>query len=426
MFFGIHHFSNFPQTNEPQTPNYQSHKWKVNSSSGNEISRLFKMMEQRRKNASLEVKPPVEKKVQPRYSLKTVGHIAIIAKKLTQIAHNVGIAREKQEVAKENVKAILSALATFIEKISNELNQVQSDIKATRKQKNELRNYIKKASIKIERTLLQSEVKKLQQLSDRLLILEKKETSLKEDVEIVKIKISELKTELESLETFERKAKPIDKPPSPSIPTESPVSLVNESLPPSPQTVEAIELLPTPLNRIETLPPEESSPTNSPTPFLEIKQTPSISKDVQEQLAAYLVKVDKATTPTLLRIKNELAKEAEQLSSQMDFFIYIDQIVNNPTSKKAFQGISNQNIKAKPMFIQLQKKIQREVGTYPKEFDKSLIKSKQDLQNNLKEYATSRGLDSKKLETLFYEVANANEKTRVAKTKELTTYMLSK
>ena len=174
------------------------------------------------------------------------------------------------------------------------------------------------------------------------------------------------------------------------------------------------------------MPPEESSPTDSPTPFLEIKQTPSISKDVQEQLAAYLVKVDKATTATLLRIKNELAKEAEELSSQMDFFLYMDQIVNNPTSKKAFQGISNQNIKAKPMFIQLQKKIQREVGTYPKEFDKSLIKSNQDLQNNLKEYAASRGLDSKKLETLFYEVANANEKTRVAKTKELTAYMLSK
>jgi hypothetical protein len=128
----------------------------------------------------------------------------------------------------------------------------------------------------------------------------------------------------------------------------------------------------------------------------------------------------------LPKIKEALATKGKELFSKMDFFIYMHEIVNNPISKKAFQGISNQAIKANPMFIQLQKKIQREVGTYPKEFDKSLIKSTQDLQNNLKEYAASRGLDSKKLETLFYEVANANKKTRVTKTKELTAYMLSK
>jgi hypothetical protein len=289
------------------------------------------------------------------------------------------------------------------------------------------------------------------------------------------------KVPIDVLETRENKATSIEKPPSPSMHTDSPVSLVTESLPPSPQTVEDIQPSPTsvkpadnpvsldnqnpapsppetvediqpsptsvkpadspvslenqnpapsPPGTVEDIvlspashkpaeisPPQQTSPTNSPR---------SSTENIQNQLAEYLSKVDKSSIITLPKIKEALATKGKELFSKMDFFIYMHEIVNNPISKKAFQGISNQAIKANPMFIQLQKKIQREVGTYPKEFDKSLIKSTQDLQNNLKEYAASRGLDSKKLETLFYEVANANKKTRVTKTKELTAYMLSK
>jgi hypothetical protein len=431
MKFDINPFSNLQSQAVPApTSSYSTHKWKTKPSSGNDLSYLFNIVENRRKQALLRVKSSVQEKVTPKFSLKTLGHVAIIAKRLTQIACDVGIARENHFIAKEKVKETILAFTAFIEKISNELNHIQSDIKVKREQKKKLTTYLKKASKVIENKLLQRQENNLKQISDQLVALEKKENSLKEDIEVVRVRISELKTDLEAFEKLENKAKPRENTPSSSFPTEPPHSLRNESPPLFPQPVGAMidstQSSSTSFQPIEPVLPEETSPTNSSSSSIEIKTTPSISKDLQKQLAAYLVKVDQAPKVKLLTMKKELAKEAEELSNQMDFFIYMNQIVNNPTSKKAFEGISTQNIKATPMFTQLQKKIQREVGTYPKGFDKSLIKSREEIQKNLQKYATSRGLDLNKLETLFYEVANATEKTRVAKTKELTSYMLSK
>ena len=150
----------------------------------------------------------------------------------------------------------------------------------------------------------------------------------------------------------------------------------------------------------------------------------SISESTKQKLVNYLSTINKSGTLALVSNKKVLATQAEDLAKEMDFFTYMDQVASDPNAKTSFKGICNQSPKAKVMLTQLQKTIQRESGTYNKDYDKKQIKSPEVMRSDIEYYAQKYGLNVDELEKLVKDVSIADEKTRVVKTKALTDYMI--
>lgn len=320
-------------------------------------------------------------------------------------------------------------------KMSSDLEELKKNISAIKKVKNENAEFIKNVTKtgKMELKLLDSFRLKDEDFRMKLEILEKTVAYINAKISTYTQQISALDEQLTTIEAQLNK-----KEPSP-ISTATSTDLTTENRVPDPE-----ELAPQPISEQKspqiaepnlTEPTESPSisgritPTHSPQPLqdaapaVKIAQ-PTISADTKKQLGTYLARIDKSNPLALMSNKKELASTAESLSKQMDFFTYMDQVVSDPGLKKSFQGISNQAAKAQVMFTQLQKTIQRESGTYDKPYDKNQIKSPSQRMAAISNFSEQHGLNSGKLDQLLTNVANANQKTRIAETKKLIDYMM--
>jgi hypothetical protein len=149
-----------------------------------------------------------------------------------------------------------------------------------------------------------------------------------------------------------------------------------------------------------------------------------ISEATKKELLDYLETINK-TMPIALKLRGkELEKRANDLSDKLDFFNYMGVVSSDSKCKDSFKGILKERVKANVMLVQLQKTLQKEMGTYNKEYDKKLIKSEEKLNEEIEYYAKNNKLDADQLAKLMSEVSTADTKTRVEKTSKLISYMI--
>jgi hypothetical protein len=170
--------------------------------------------------------------------------------------------------------------------------------------------------------------------------------------------------------------------------------------------------------------PEEGSLTLQPEMApASPKRVISVSKRTSQRLSAYLEKVNKTGLMGLAMAKKALTKDAEELSSALSFVEYMHTVRSEPGARDSLNGILHNKKKASTVLVQLQKKLQRECGTYEKDFDRSIILSESERDEATQAYAHQHGLDPVKLKGLMHEVAHATSKDREVKTVVLTEYM---
>ncbi len=165
---------------------------------------------------------------------------------------------------------------------------------------------------------------------------------------------------------------------------------------------------------------EEHKEVAPATPMMTI----SVSPDTSARLAAYLHKIDKTSLFALGMSKKTLEAEAKALSSALTFIEYMHAVRTNPGAHDSLNGILGNRKKASTVLVQLQKKLQKECGTYNKSFDNALIIPLEIRKESIESYAKEHQLDPIKLESLMSQVAHATAEDREEKTAVLTKYMI--
>lgn len=350
----------------------------------NSITAMMDSIKKQRSN-----NPPITAK--KHYKSKTYGHAAIAVVKMQKIAKRAGIYRRK---TKQNISALKeekNACLTRLKTINNRQAQIKID-------KESVRSTMKKVleSNIIEPRLCVVYMNEEEALRKESKALKAETVKITKQMLLLNTKIAAEEELLQNItSTFTKPEEKIS------------ISPVMEKSEPKETNHEA-EVISKKI---------VDSPTISPRTVIDIPEKTS------RRLSVYLRKIEKTGLLGLAMSKKELQREAEGLSSELSFTEYMHAVQSTPGARDSLINILNEPKKASTVLVQLQKKLQREWGTYPKEFDRSIILPETKREEIIESYALQHSLDSTRLKSLINEVANATAKDREVKTKNLTAYM---
>ena len=361
------------------------------------------------------------------YKMKPATKLALKAVvKMNKIAKDVGIQRKEKAENLKKKEYIESAIIA----IKNTIDQVNIDLES---KVNEKKEVIK--NLKVEQGVITSGIivgADLKQFKKTEAVYTEKLKNIETEINLMKELISLNQQEIlayekslalmntqeskdQKLEVKEQRVEQMEvsseKVPVTSTPT---VELETEI---TDDVTDKVDLQPTVSDKVEV---------DLPVQPLAVKPSERavISEATKKELFDYLNTINKTGEIALKGRGKELEKRANDLSDKLDFFNYMGVVSSDSKCKDSFKGILKQKLKANVMLVQLQKTLQKEMGTYNKDYDKKLIKSEEKLNEEIEYYARNNKLDPDQLAQLMSEVSIADTKTRVGKTTKLISYMI--